>query len=64
MRVVADRTKCGGMGICEGIDPERFQVQSDGKTQVLKDALDDEHAREVAQEAVDMCPTEALRIDD
>ena len=48
MRVVADRTKCGGMGICEGIDPERFQVQSDGKTQVLKDALDDEHAREVA----------------
>jgi ferredoxin len=64
MRVVLDRTKCGGMGICEGLDPERFQVQSDGKAQVVRDVLEDGQASEVAQEAVESCPTVALRIVD
>jgi ferredoxin len=64
MRVVVDPTKCAGMGVCEGIDSQRFQVQSDGKTLVLNDVLDDGQAREVVQEAVDMCPTEALRLVD
>jgi len=64
MRVVLDRTKCGGMGICEGLDPERFQVQSDGKAQVVRDVLEDEQARAVAQEAVESCPAVALRIVD
>lgn len=32
VRIVVDRTRCVGMGICEGIDPEQFQVQSDGKS--------------------------------
>jgi ferredoxin len=64
MKVVVDRAKCGGMGICEGIDPERFQVQGDDKTQVLQDVVVDQQARELVQEAVDMCPTEALSIVD
>jgi ferredoxin len=64
MRVVLDRTKCGGIGIYEGLDPERFQVQSDGKAQVVRDVLEDGQASEVAQEAVESCPTVALRIVD
>jgi ferredoxin len=62
MRIAVDRTKCAGMGICEGLDPERFQVQADGKTQVLQEVLGEDKAREAAQEAVEMCPTEPLRI--
>ena len=64
MRIVVDRTKCAGIGICEGIDPERFQVQADGKTQVLKTDLENDEALEVARQAVQMCPTESLSIVD
>ena len=62
MRVALDRTKCAGMGICEGLDPERFQVQLDGKAEVLNGELDDDDAIDVVREAVDMCPTASLRI--
>jgi len=62
MSVVVDRTKCGGMGICEGLDPERFQVQADGKVQVMQEDIEDDAAREIVQDAVDSCPTGALRI--
>jgi ferredoxin len=64
VRIVVDRTKCAGIGICEGIDPERFQVQADGKTQVLKADLENDEALEVARHAVQMCPTESLSIVD
>ena len=64
MKIVVDRTKCAGIGICEGIDPERFQVQADGKTQVLKTDLENDEALEVARQAVQMCPTESLSIVD
>jgi ferredoxin len=62
VKVVVDRTKCGGIGICEGLDPERFQVHADGKVQVLRDSLEDDEAIERAREAVQMCPTESLTI--
>jgi ferredoxin len=62
MRIAVDRTKCAGMGICEGLDPERFQIQQDGKAEVLDADLDGDEAIDIAQEAVDMCPTASLRI--
>ena len=64
VRIVVNRTTCAGIGICEGIDPERFEVQADGKTQVLKEDLEDDAALEVAHEAVARCPTQSLRIVD
>jgi ferredoxin len=51
VRIVVDRTRCVGMGICEGIDPERFQVQSDGKSSAPKGNLEDDEVLEVAREA-------------
>jgi ferredoxin len=62
VKVVVDRTKCGGIGICEGLDPERFEVHADGKVQVLRESLEDDEAIERAREAVKMCPTESLTI--
>ena len=64
MRIVVNRTTCAGIGICEGIDPERFEVQADGKTHVLKGDLEDNEALEVARDAVARCPTQSLQIVD
>ena len=64
MRIVVNRTTCAGIGICEGIDPERFEVQADGKTHVLKGDLEDDEALEFARDAVARCPTQSLQIVD
>jgi ferredoxin len=64
VRIVVDRTTCAGIGICEGIDPERFEVRADGKVQVLKDHIEDDAALEIAEDAVTRCPTQSLRIED
>jgi ferredoxin len=62
MRIEVDRTKCAGMGICEGLAPERFQIQPDGTAEVLDAELEGDEAIVIAQEAVDMCPTASLKI--
>jgi ferredoxin len=64
VRIVVDRTTCAGIGICEGIDPDRFEVRADGKVQVLKDDIEDDAALEIAEDAVTRCPTQSLRIED
>ena len=64
MRIVVNRATCAGIGICEAIDPERFEVQADGKTHVLKGDLEDDEALEVARDAVARCPTQSLQIVD
>jgi ferredoxin len=64
VRIVVNRATCAGIGICEAIDPERFEVQADGKTHVLKDDLEDDEALEVARDAVARCPTQSLQIVD
>ena len=64
MRIVVNRATCAGIGICEAIDPERFEVQADGKTHVLKGDHEDDEALEVARDAVARCPTQSLQIVD
>jgi ferredoxin len=63
VRIVVNRATCAGIGICEAIDPERFEVRADGKTHVLKADLEDDAAVEVAREAVTRCPSQSLRIE-
>ena len=62
MRIVVSRATCAGIGLCEAIDPERFEVQADGKVHLLEDELEDNQALEVAREAVSRCPTQSLSI--
>ena len=64
MRIAVNRATCAGIGLCEAIDPERFEVQADGKTHVLKGDLEDDEALEVARDAVARCPTQSLQIVD
>lgn len=62
MKVFVDFAKCTGLGICESVSPEFFEVNDDGKLELLKDDISDDELQSV-EEAVSGCPTEALRIE-
>ncbi|MEU9117524.1 ferredoxin [Streptomyces sp. NPDC048483] len=61
MRVSADRTACGGAGMCALNAPDMFDQDDDGLVTVLQSAPegDDEHA---AREAGHLCPSGAIQI--
>jgi ferredoxin len=62
MKVVVDFNKCTGLGICESMAPDLFEVNDDGELVLLKDDITDVELLSV-EEAVAGCPTQALRIE-
>jgi ferredoxin len=62
MRIVHDPSACASLGMCEAVAPEVFEIGSDGALRVLNRAPDD-GLRDVVEEAVEACPTGALRIE-
>ncbi|MFI7669595.1 ferredoxin [Nocardia sp. NPDC049526] len=61
MKVVVDRSKCTGLGICESLAPVFFEIDDNGELVQLKEDITDAELAAV-EEAVQGCPTEALRI--
>ncbi|OBC05167.1 ferredoxin [Gordonia sp. 852002-50816_SCH5313054-c] len=61
MKVIVDAARCTGLGICESIAPEVFEVDESGELSVLKADIDPDELQAV-EDAVAGCPTEALRI--
>jgi ferredoxin len=61
MRIVVDRDKCTGLGMCEAEAPDLFEVQDDGSLTVLNDQPGAGDL-EAAEAAVMACPTEALTL--
>lgn len=61
MKVTVDFGKCTGLGICESLAPEFFEVDDSGTLLLLKEDISDDELQSV-EEAVAGCPTEALRI--
>jgi len=61
MRVVVDSDKCTGLGLCESIAPDFFEVQDDGSLELLRSDVEDKQ-RATLEEAVRSCPTEALKL--
>lgn len=61
MKVVVDRKKCTGLGICESLASAFFEVDDSGDLLLLKEDIDPDELAEI-EEAVAACPTEALRI--
>jgi len=59
MRIAVDKSKCQGVGICEGIAPTVFEVLDNGELQLNQSSPPIEMAVKV-QAAVDQCPTGAL----
>lgn len=63
MRIVFDAEVCAGHGQCVGAAPELFKFAGDG-TLVVIDASPPEELRQAAEDAADVCPTQALSIVD
>ncbi|MFM9035744.1 MAG: ferredoxin [Mycobacterium sp.] len=59
MRVVVDRDRCEGNGICVGIAPELFRLDEDEYAVVTADPVPaDQEA--LAEQAIAECPRAAL----
>lgn len=62
VRVSVNRDKCVGIGMCEAIAPNVFEVGDDGQSHVLVNEIADKDVAAVKQAAAS-CPTESLRIE-
>ena len=58
MKVIVNND-CIGCGMCEGVCPEVFQLNGSGLSEVVGDP--DSHP-EATQEAVSICPVNAIEI--
>lgn len=63
MRVVVDRDKCLGVGLCEVAAPDYFEVGEDGYSITRKSGVAEPDLAKV-RGAVDNCPMQALRLEE
>jgi len=61
MKIIVDRSRCTGLGICESLAPEHFEVDESGDLVMLQEVVTDEQRDDVVA-AIEACPTEALRL--
>lgn len=62
MKIKVDRDKCTGLGICESLAPDVFEVNDDGDLVLITDTVPEGQLDDV-EEAVAGCPTEALSLE-
>jgi ferredoxin len=55
--VKVDPSKCVGCGLCAGLAPETFQMNLDGKSEVINSQV-----TAGAKQAAAGCPTEAITV--
>ena len=63
VKIVVDWDKCTGMGMCESLAPDVFEVDDDGSLVLHTETVSEGQEDEV-REAVASCPTEALALED
>lgn len=61
MRIEVDRDRCEGLGMCESMAHEFFEVDDDDVMHVLDEEPAEEH-RKVLTAAVNSCPVLALSL--
>jgi ferredoxin len=59
VRIVVDRVKCGGLGMCEVEAGDLFEVQGD-RSLVIRNHSPGADRQDAAEAAMMACPTEAL----
>ncbi|MFD8305115.1 ferredoxin [Streptomyces sp. NPDC059690] len=62
MKVVVDMNKCQDHGQCVFAAPDVFRFDDDGRLAYVPDP--DDALRDEAEEAADVCPLQAIRIED
>ncbi|GAA5155144.1 ferredoxin [Pseudonocardia eucalypti] len=63
MKVVVDFDQCESNALCMGVAPDVFEVRDDDFLYIL-DENPDESKRAEVEQAVQMCPKAAIRIED
>lgn len=63
MRAIVDQDTCTACGLCIDLCPEVFQEAPDGKAVAIEGDVPPEH-EEVARDAADQCPVEAIAIEE
>lgn len=63
MKINVDRGRCTGIGICESVAEDYFEVADDGSL-ILHKELVDAGDEKLAREAVRACPAKALTLDE
>ncbi|MDX3801423.1 ferredoxin [Streptomyces sp. AK04-3B] len=61
MKVVVDMNKCQDHGQCVFAAPDVFSLDDDGRLAYVADA--DDALRDEVEEAADVCPLQAIRIE-
>ena len=62
MKILVDKEKCFMSGECYYNHPELFKMDSEGYLEVIKNPLTKELVKH-AEEAVEVCPAVALRLE-
>ncbi|MBB3601890.1 ferredoxin [Mycolicibacterium sp. BK556] len=61
-RVTIDATRCAGIGICEGLAPDLFEVGDDDRAHLIGDLVDASRLAEL-DAVVANCPTQSLTVE-
>ncbi|HEX3786233.1 MAG TPA: ferredoxin [Pseudonocardiaceae bacterium] len=61
MKIIVDRGRCTGLGMCESVAPEVFEVNDEGELELANDTVPDGQLV-LLEQAVACCPNEALRL--
>lgn len=61
MKILLDRPRCEGHGLCEEAAPDLMHLDDEGELVLDRDEVD-EAERTQAQAAVRVCPVAALRL--
>ena len=59
-KLIVDRNKCKGYGVCTAVCPQIFQLDGEGKAKVISEDYDGyDYGRAIAS-----CPTQAISIEE
>lgn len=61
MKIVVDRDVCQALGVCESIAPDHFEIDDDGKLELLEARVEPAQ-RGLIERAVRGCPSGALSL--
>ena len=61
MKIVVDRDRCEGLGMCEAMAHEYFELDDDDEMTILEESPP-ERARSAVHSAVEACPVQALTL--
>lgn len=63
IKVTVDLALCEGHAACQEVAPEVFEVRDDGFAHILLPVVVDPETIEKVQDAISLCPVDAIRIE-